>query len=323
MKSSVSKYIIKTFLLILVISFLADKVVFFALNKISDKVFTGQAIGKLNQYLQIKDELDFIVFGSSRANHNINPIKISENSFNMGVDGTKLSYSATLIKLLPKRKKQTILLQIDPENAFSQDYSGSDIKALSSKYNRNNIIKKEIDELKQENLLQNYYWSLSYNSKALGMLKNYLKPNYDYKTYLGYDPIYVNENQKKILKNILKKGRKGADCQNDFVLNKIYDSTLDALNVFCKNNNKTLIIFTSPKYDDNCKDDNVYFNEIIKNKGLAYYDLTDFFKENNTLDYWRDEGHLLNIGAELFTDSIKIILKNDLKKRILNKEVYN
>lgn len=308
MNLSILKYIIKTILLILVISFLTDKIVFFVLNKVSDNVFTGQAIGKLNQYLQIKEELDFIVFGSSRANHNINPIKLSENSFNIGVDGSKLSYSATLIKLLPKQKKQTILLHVDPENAFSQDYSGSDIRALSSKYNRNDIIKKEIDELKQENLLQNYYWSLSYNSKVLGMLKNYLKPSYDYKNYLGYDPIYVNENQKKILKNILKKDKKVMDCQNDFVLNKIYDSSLDALNVFCKNNNKTLIIFTSPKYDDNCKDDNIQLSQILKYRNLHYYDLTDFFKGNNTLDYWRDKAHLSDKGAQLFTERIRGLL---------------
>ena len=179
------KYIIKTFILILIISFLADKIVFFVLNKISDEVYTGQSIGKLNQYLQKKDMLEFIVFGSSRANHNINPIKISENSFNMGMDGRKLAYSASLIKLLPNKKKQTILLHIDPENAFNQNYLGNDILALSSKYNRNTIIKQEIDKLKQNNFLQNFYWSLSYNQKVLGILKN-TQDNKTIEKVIGY-----------------------------------------------------------------------------------------------------------------------------------------
>ncbi|WP_396601119.1 hypothetical protein [Algibacter sp. R77976] len=307
MNLSIIKYILKTTVLVLVISFFTDKLIFFVLNKVSDKVFTGQAIGKLNQYLQINEELDLVVFGSSRANHSINPIKLAENSFNVGVDGTKLAYSSTLIKLLPKQKKQILLLHLDPENAFSKDYLGNDIRALSSKYNRNKIIKNEIDKLKQDNLLQNYFWSLSYNGKSLGMIKNYLKPNYNYKDYFGYDPIYVNENQKKILKNILKKNSNDTNCENEFILNDIYDITLDELNVFCKKNNKVLIIFTSPKYVDSCKDDNIKFSEILKKRNLTYFDFTDFFKENNTLDYWRDKTHLSNIGAELFTDKIKDI----------------
>jgi hypothetical protein len=283
-------------------------------NNISDKVFTGQAIGKLNHYLEIKDSLDFIVFGSSRANHNINPIEIAENSFNMGVDGSKLSYSATLIKLLPKQKKQTILLQIDPENAFSKNYLGNDIKSLSSKYNRNNSIKEDIDKLGQQNFLQNYYWSLSYNNSILAILKNFISPNYNYKTYFGYDPIYPTKNQRAIFKHKLE-NVKNNNCENSFELNEIYDKHINELILFCKNNNKTLIVFTAPVFNDYCKDDNIYLSEIMKNKGLQYYDLTDFFKTNNSLNYWKDEGHLSNLGAELFTDSIKIIIEKSLKNQ--------
>ena len=110
--------------------------------------------------------------------------------------------------------QQIILLQIDPENAFNQDYSGSDILSLNSKYNTNTIIKQDIDRLKQNNVLQNYYWSLSYNGMIPGILKNFLKPNYDYKTYNGYDPLYVSENQKEIFKRILKffRNRKFGKC---------------------------------------------------------------------------------------------------------------
>jgi len=302
------KYIIKTIVLILVISFLADKIIFFVLNKISDKVFTGQSIGKLNHYLQIKDEVDFIIFGSSRANHNINPIRLSEKSFNMGMDGRKMAYSASLIKLLPKQKKQFILLHIDPEIAFSQNYTGFDIQALNSKYNRNKIIKNEIDKLEQNNLFQNYYWCLGYNSYVLGIVKNYFFPNYNYKTYFGYDPIFVNENQRKIFKNILQKDEKEINCQNKFILNEIYDLYLDELKVFCEENNKTFIIFTSPEFKDNCKEDNIEFSQIMKSKELSYFDLTDFFKNNNSLEYWKDKWHLSNKGAEIFTEKIKKIL---------------
>ena len=313
MNSSAVKHFIKTIILILIISFVADKIVFYSLNKISDKVYAGQRIGKLNQYLQIKDNLEFIVIGSSRANHNIDPIKVSENSFNMGMDARKLAYSATLIKLLPNDKKQTILLHIDPENAFSKNYSGDDILVLASKYNRNDLIKHEIDKLKQNNLLQNFYWSIAYNNKVLAILKNYLKPKYNYKTYSGYDPIYVSENQKEIFQNILDKeeketSQKEIDCQKESVLNEIYSDYINELSEFCKQNNKTLIIFTSPVFNDDCIDDNIELNKILKNKNLDYYDFTDFFKKNNNLEYWNDKRHLSNKGAEIFSEKIKTIL---------------
>ena len=85
-------YVIKLIVLFIAFSYIVDKIVYFTLNKISDKVFTGQSVGKLNHYLQVKDNIDFVVFGSSRANHNVNPIEISNNSFNMGVDGQMIAY---------------------------------------------------------------------------------------------------------------------------------------------------------------------------------------------------------------------------------------
>ena len=130
------KFLIKTLILFLLISFVVDKIIFFTLNRISDNVYSGQSVGKLNHYLKIKNELDFIVFGSSRANHHIDPNVVSENSFNMGVDGSKLSFSSTLIQVLPAKEKQLVLLHIEPENVFSSSYNGNDIKGLLIKWRR-------------------------------------------------------------------------------------------------------------------------------------------------------------------------------------------
>ena len=55
MNSKSLKYIVKTLLAIFIVSILIDRMVFFGFNKISDKVYSGQTIGKLNQYLKIKE----------------------------------------------------------------------------------------------------------------------------------------------------------------------------------------------------------------------------------------------------------------------------
>ena len=309
MDTQILKYIIKTTLLILVVSFIGDKIIFYALNKISDRVYTGQSIGKLNQYLTLKDSLDLIVYGSSRANHNIDPTELSNNAYNTGVDGIKLAYSATLIKLLASQSQQTILLHIDADYSFDADYSGQDIRSLKSKYNRNSIIKQEIDELNQDNMLQNYFWSLSYNNSIIGILKNYVRPNYDYKTYFGYDPIHVTENQKKILEKIIEKDSdsESPTCDSTHVMNEVYSNSLDELKEFCAKNNKKLILFTSPIFDDKCKDDNNALKQILEQKGFTYYDYTDFFKDNNSLDFWKDRTHLSDKGAEFFTQELKTL----------------
>ncbi len=297
------KYVLKIMALFLVISFFIDKMIFFTLNKISDKVYSGQSVGKLNHFLEIKDDLDYVIFGSSRANHHVDPYKISKNGFNMGMDGTKIAYSATLLKVLPKQKKQLIFFHIDPENVFSTKYTGSDINGLGVKYNRNDIFKTEIDKLEKNNIVQKFYWSLSYNGKVLGILKNFFMTNYDYKSYYGYDPLNLTKNQKNIFERIIEND-KIEDCQDNFDLNKVYNGYLDDLALFNQENNKALVFFTSPKFNDYCKEDNIKFEKIMKDKGLIYYDFSDFFKKDNSHSFWRDKTHLSNKGAIKFTKRI-------------------
>ena len=44
-------YFFKIFFAILIVSVLLDKIAYYALNAISDKVYTGQGVGKLNHFL--------------------------------------------------------------------------------------------------------------------------------------------------------------------------------------------------------------------------------------------------------------------------------
>ena len=95
MDSKTTKKLIKIVLLVLVISYTLDKLIFFGLNTISDKVMTGQSIGKLNQFLSVKDSVDILVFGNSRANHHVDMNLFGKKSYNMGMDGTGISRPAT------------------------------------------------------------------------------------------------------------------------------------------------------------------------------------------------------------------------------------
>jgi len=297
------KYVLKALGLFLVISLAADKLIYIALNKISDKVYSGQGIGKVNHFLKIKNNRDLLIFGSSRANHNIDPTLLNDKGFNMGVDGSKIAYSSILIKCLPKDQKQVVILQIDPEHFFDQDYIGADVQVLLSKYNRMELVKKEIDALAMENVFQKFYWSLSYNGKVFSILKNMLKPKYDYKKYNGFDPIKVSPNQKAMFEKILTRN-KSVTCEDSLTPNPIYVRLLNEIKLFCNDNGKDLVLFTSPLYKDLCQEDNDKMKRFLLQKNFKYYDFTDFFNDNPSLDNWKDKKHLSDLGAQQFTQEI-------------------
>ena len=291
---------IKLLFFILLTSFFADKVIYHLLNVSSDKVYSGQAIGKLNQYLTVKDTLELIVFGNSRANHHIDVRKLANTSFNMGIDGTFIAYSSTLIKLLPLDKKQLVILHVDPKRAFNNNYKGLDIDVLKTKYHRNSIIKNEIDKLNRNNCLQKFYWSIAYNGTVLGIGKNYIFPKYDHKNYYGYDPIKVSNTQREILEKILLEPD-NVECQDKLEINPLYEKYLKEIKSFCSKNNKKLFLVTSPTYDPTCIDQFEKLSIILKEMGIDYLKYSTLFTNSNSLEYWKDKTHLSEKGAEIFS----------------------
>lgn len=290
----------KLILAILLVSFLIDKLVYLSLNVISDNVFAGQGIGKLNQYLALKDTTKVLIYGSSRANHSLDPKHIKKTAYNMGVDGKTINYAKTLIKILSSENKQLIVLQIDPSRVIENEYIGDDIKQLKPKYHRNSIISSEIDKLNLQNPLQDFYWSLDYNGNVLPILKNYFFPKYNHSSYNGYDPIFVDPNQKKTLLKILSLSNNDNECTEQS-LNTIFTTAILDIIDFAHKNNKELLIYTSPEYSDFCKKDNDLLNVFLLKNKVQYYDFSDFFKEDNNLDYWKDRVHLTDKGAQIFS----------------------
>ena len=294
MNKETFKFFVRTTILLLLTSYVLDKVIYLSIVQFDKQVFSGQNVGKVNHYLSVKDTSDLIIYGSSRANRHINTS--NGYGFNMGMDGKKIAFHTTLIKLLPKNLKQTVVLHLDPEEFFNENYDGSDIMQLKNLFYRNKTVNNEIRKLKQNDLISNFYYSTLYNGKVLSVFKNYLYPKYNFKKYSGYDPIYQSSSQNLIFKK---------HCDQNLKPNIIYDNYLNQIISFCKNNKKKLIVFTSPKYYDYCDDDNILFKNIMKEKNINYFDYTNFFDSINNVKYWKDLTHLSNQGADIFTKEIK------------------
>ena len=169
---------LKITLIILASLFVLDKMIYFVLKSIDDKVLTGH-IGRINQFFEVKDTTDYLFFGSSRTHHHINPDVFSESSYNIGVGGTKSAHSTALIKTLPKNKEQFVFVQIDPGNVFDTLYDGSDIKSLNIMQHKNSSVQESIREIDMDNPFSTFLWSLDYNGVCLSLLSNWLRPKYD------------------------------------------------------------------------------------------------------------------------------------------------
>ena len=304
------KLLTRIFLFTLLISYSVDKFVFFSLNYISDQVMTGQAIGKLNQFLSVKDSVNFIVFGNSRANNHINPTLFHKNSFNMGVNGTEIAYYSSFIRqpkippqginTLDKDTNQLIVVHLDTNDLFDVDYDGSDIRGLKAKFKRNNNITNALKRSGHLSPLHYIFYSMNYNGSILGIAKNYIKPNYDYKKYRGYDPLILNRSQEIIRNKILSNEQK-EDCLDNLEANSLALYYLKEITEFIKSSKKEFLFITSPIYNDYCSSDNKILSEIMRKNNLTYWDFTNYFTNANEMSLWKDELHLSQKGAEKFS----------------------
>lgn len=263
---------------------------------------TGQTIGKLNHFLSLKGSTEFLVFGNSRANRHIDVNLFSDNSFNMGLDGIGIAYTSTIINTLPKDTEQLILVHIDTKNLFDKDYDGSDIRGLKTKYQRDKNMTKALDVSGQLSILQRFYYSMNYNGNAIGIIKNYFKPKYDFTNYNGYDPISLSKSQEPMRDTVLSKAITDDKCSINHEINSLALDYLKSIKSFLeKSPKKTFLFVTSPIYYDACEIDNTKLGAIMQDLDLTYWDYTNLYKDTKDNSYWKDPSHMSKKGAEAFS----------------------
>ncbi len=307
---------LQLFLVLMISFFLVDRFVYSVIKNTEKKVYTGQAVGKVNHFFSVKDSANVLVFGSSRANHHVDIKLIDSASFNMGVNGTRLGYAAALISTL-KKKDQTVLVHLDPNMLFDPNYKGEDILSLLNWSSSSDSIKSFIyDFFPEEINISNFIKCYTYNGKVLGIIKNRLRPGYNLSNYYGFDPIYPTDNQKVIFKKILKKTKEEEfklDIKSNDV-NPLIDQFLKKIINKCISNNSKLIFFTSPTCKKLTKRLRTSTKSYFKSIDAIYLDYSEDFNqiEINT-NYWKDLTHMSHEGAAEFSKKLLVDIY-DLKK---------
>ncbi len=247
--------------------------------------------------------MNLLIFGSSRANTHIDVSLHSEAAYNMGLEGRSISYASALIKLLPPKKKQIILLHIDTDNIFNPNYSGSDIEPLKSKYHQIPSIAYDLKAREQISPLQDFFWCLDYNNTIVSIIRNLISPAYDHKKYQGFNPSKLNAAQKVKRDSSFSK-LSPSKCPPKYEVSPLCLELLQEIKTFCLLNEKELILFTAPIYQDHCSEDNGLLLKILEEMNLVYWDYTGIPSVQGDPNYWKDRTHLSGEGAKLFTQDI-------------------
>lgn len=291
---------IKILIITVFVLFIADKLTYTVLFHMSNNVNRGQLVGKLNQFLFLneKDLFEVVVLGSSRANHHIDPEFISTNGYNMGLDGQKLRFHLGVLRTLD-RSQQTVILHLDPEELIGDPKPfENEVIRLSLHYFDNDSIKEYIDDNSvKEKVLNHMFMTRVFNGKLFSLLSNYSKKAK--KNYNGFDPLVgdfcYSGNAEKNLTSTNFNSEKIAII-SDFIRCGIAK-------------NKRIIIYSSPKYSDSSKEDNLQLQKLMNQFSVEYWDFTDAIT-NSDCRNWKDNLHLSSEGANKFNNLFKEKFEN-------------
>lgn len=284
---------------------LADRIVYKVIHNCEKQVFTGEIAGKVNYFDKVKDSMDILVFGSSRALHHVDPSVFGPSTFNMGVDGKRLGYAAGLITTL-KKKNQVILVHIDQEKIFERGYDGTDALSLLNKAQDDAHLMEYLKEsFPKEVFVSKLFKCYSYNGKVFPIIKNYFMPSNDLQKD-GFSPLYPTSKQTEIFKGIFEDrgGPIQRSLEKPHAVNPIVEQCINRTMAIGKANESKVIFFTSPSLFHIDEGLRMATQKFFQEKGVVYIDDVDFFKGID-FDLWLDDTHLAYKGAEIYSQHLK------------------
>ena len=293
-----------------------DRLVSFIFSKyIFEKTMTGEGGGELNYLLAKKRNADYIILGSSRAKHHIDPEKltaINGAGYNAGINGVgTILHSNIVLDILQHEnfKPKIILLQIDAVN-FADEYFENYLYGLNSLYpyyKKSQLLQYALKELPLEERLKLNFEMYKFNGKVSNICLNYFKQNSNTENN-GFDPLHNTMDTVNLLELPFPK----------FTFSPQKLSMLSNIIKNCDQKSIKLFVIFPPYYKNvnYRKDDVDFLKNYIKNISAAI-NIIDMGNVTNLPDLqnaqnWKDIGHLNNIGAakfsSYFNDSLKLKL---------------
>ncbi len=293
-----NKYIrfIATCLLFISIAFVFDQV----LGRVLRYFYFRSEYGAIYhlRYSIDSTEADVIILGSSRAHEHYIPSIIGDSlnltCFNTGMDGNYMLNSYAVYKSLVERYTPRVVIMDISLNELFIDAGGYDELSSLLPYYKNKpeikdvlLLKSKFEKLK---LMSEVY---PFNSTLLAIAEGIIRDE-DITELKGYLPLYGS------LKDTSIKYTNERYFEVD--TNKL--KVLDAIASSCKSNNIRLVFVQSPRYARVNQETSVaILNELAKKHNAEFWNYI-----NDTMllkpEYFKDEAHMNNLGAHMFTKAI-------------------
>ncbi|MFT3908801.1 MAG: hypothetical protein QM737_05205 [Ferruginibacter sp.] len=310
------KIIIKLSILILIL-FTSDRLIaYFFSGYVFKYTMSGESGGSINYLIKNKKNIDFLIMGSSRAKHHINPALLSDlyggNGYNAGLNGTGgVVYANLLLNLLIDKGivPKMLVLQTDAYPYYLNENSNiyAEIATLYPFINESNKLKKLIEEnTDYAEKIKLALYSYRFNGKFLNIIYNYPKRN-SIKDNTGFEgrPEKLDTTGFRLL----------GDNEKPHKLSAVKLKALQNIIQTCKDNNIKLAIVLPPSYRNNIywKAGNDAIIDVMHKNGVNnIYDFSDVNKYPalQPKEMWKDITHLNNDGATLFSLMINDSLKH-------------
>ena len=300
------------------INVISYTIVFFVTIIVLDKGY-GYIATRLENYVTQKSpnsmlmehtmwnvDADVLIIGSSEANHSyvcqIIQDTLGLSVYNCGRDGSGFLYQNCMIDGALKRySPRLIVWAIYPTFLDNPDDLDMDrLSRLNPFYDTNEKCHDAINTKSEFESIKMLSWSYRYNSRLLTYLYKSITPDYDFDR--GYAPLKVQKRGFE-LDSVDYKG-----CINDAFLS-LFDETLQA----CEEKGIKIALVITPRYETGNYSCYPSYSKIVSvaNKYPNAFIVDEFYQDSCLMkkEYYADNSHLLEKGAELFTSKLVQKLK--------------
>ncbi len=297
-------YLLLTSLLVISVDLLGRIFLNIVINNIPDNT---SHLSKVYKSLSI-DSVGFIVVGMSTAEHNYN-IEIIENSlqmsgYNCGSDGRNIYYDHMVVRNAVEKCKTLQMVIVDISRATLTNETKDRINIVYPFYWVNPIVREETKVLKGKKmdiLMMSSLYQLNSGLQNVWRLFHPLA----FKEYHGFSPYPYTD--KIINTDSLNSVIKEPDVDEEVV------DCLKKILVECKSNNITVILVKSPSLIRD-RGTSIWLSEFATKHKVDYMDLSSCNQIVSNTKLFKDEHHLNEWGAQIFSKIIAERIKYKMKK---------
>lgn len=295
------KKFLKTLMMFALLFFLVDKLFYWKIESLPERDFDK----RLEWILNGKINKDILIFGSSRAQHNlysdIIEDSLKKSTYNLGYRGCNINFQLFLLKSVLKhnKKPQIIVLTVDDDREFVTE------KTLQFRYDKlyplvkyqeitNELIyRKEISPFAAGLYSARIGWEQFSKPKSISKYDTWTKAG---TVLLDFTAVDFDKKMQPFKKyNIKLELPERLAAFKEFQL-------------ICQKESIQLFIFIPPNFT-------IQNKEFVRRvKDLLLDDTTPFYSENSNLfrnsNYFSDRSHLNKLGAIVYTNEIIKYLKS-------------